>query len=56
MLEYHEQLKSYMINYYKNVFVELEEGNFSMDESQRIFQKFSMRTTPILRHLILRMK
>jgi hypothetical protein len=33
MIEGHEQHKSYITNYYKNLFGEPEEGNFSMDES-----------------------
>ena len=32
-IEGHEQLKSYITNYYKNMFRVLEEGNFMMDES-----------------------
>ena len=34
MIEGHEQLKSYITNYYKNLFGEPEEGNFSMDETR----------------------
>jgi hypothetical protein len=34
LIEGHEQLKSYITNYYKNLFGQPEEGNFSMDESQ----------------------
>jgi hypothetical protein len=34
MIESHEQLMSYITNYYKNLFGEPEEGNFSMDESR----------------------
>lgn len=34
MIEGHEQLKSYITNYYKNLFGAPEEGNFSMDESR----------------------
>nr|XP_045089534.1 uncharacterized protein LOC123497248 [Aegilops tauschii subsp. strangulata] len=33
-IEGHEQLKSYITNYYKNLFGAPEEGNFSMDESR----------------------
>ena len=33
-IEGHEQLKSYITNYYKNLFGTPEEGNFSMDESR----------------------
>jgi hypothetical protein len=33
-IEDHEQLKSYITNYYKILFGELEEGGFSMDESR----------------------
>ena len=33
-IEGHEQLKSFITKYYKNLFGEPEEGNFSMDESQ----------------------
>ena len=32
-IEGHEQLKSYITNYYKNLFGAIEEGNFSMDET-----------------------
>lgn len=34
MIEGHDQLKSYITNYYKNLFEAPEEGNFSMDESR----------------------
>ena len=34
MIEGHEQLKSYITSYYKNLFGTPEEGNFSMDESR----------------------
>ena len=34
MIVWHEQLKTYTTNYYKNPFEALEEGNFSMDESR----------------------
>jgi hypothetical protein len=30
------QFKSYIANYYKSLFRELEEGNFSMDESRTV--------------------
>ena len=33
-IEGHEQLKSYITNYYKNLFGAPQEGNFSMDESR----------------------
>ena len=33
-IEGHEQLKSYITNYYKNLFGAPEEGNFSMDETR----------------------
>ena len=33
-IEGHEQLKSYITNYYKGLFGAPEEGNFSMDESR----------------------
>jgi hypothetical protein len=33
-IEGHEQLKSYITNYYKNLFGEPVEGNFTMDESR----------------------
>jgi hypothetical protein len=33
-VEGHEQLKSYIINYYKNLFGEPGEGNFTMDETR----------------------
>ena len=33
LIEGQEQLKSYITNYYKNMFGEPEEGNFSMDET-----------------------
>jgi hypothetical protein len=33
VIEGHEQLKSYITNYYKQLFRDPEEGNFSMDES-----------------------
>jgi mannosylglycoprotein endo-beta-mannosidase len=32
--EGHEQLKSYIKNYYKNLFGKLDEGNFTMDEAR----------------------
>jgi hypothetical protein len=32
MIEGHEQLKSYITKYYKNLFGEPLEGNFTMDE------------------------
>jgi hypothetical protein len=32
--ESHEQLKSYITTYYKNLLDESEEGNFSMDKSR----------------------
>ena len=34
MIEGHEHLKSYITKYYKGLFGEPEEGNFSMDESR----------------------
>jgi hypothetical protein len=34
MIEGQEQLKSYITNYYKNLFGEPDEGNFTMDESR----------------------
>ena len=34
VIEGHEHLKSYITKYYKNMFGEPKEGNFSMDESQ----------------------
>ena len=34
MIEGHDQLKSYITNYYKNLFGAPEEGNFSMDETR----------------------
>ena len=34
LIEDHEQLKTYITNYYKNLFGKPEEGNFSMDESR----------------------
>ena len=34
LIEGHEQLKTYITNYYKNLFGKPEEGNFSMDESR----------------------
>jgi mannosylglycoprotein endo-beta-mannosidase len=33
-IEGHEQLKSYITNYYKNLFGESDEGNFTTDESR----------------------
>jgi hypothetical protein len=35
-MEGHEQFKSYNANYYKSLFREPEEGNFSMDESRTV--------------------
>jgi hypothetical protein len=34
--EGHVQFKSYIANYYKSLFREPEEGNFSMDESRTV--------------------
>ena len=34
MIEGHEQLKSYITNYYKGMFRAPEEGNFTLDESR----------------------
>jgi hypothetical protein len=34
MVEGYGQLKTYITNYYKNLFGDLDEGNFSMDESR----------------------
>ncbi len=34
MIEGHEQLKSYITNYYKGLFGAPEEGNFTLDESR----------------------
>jgi hypothetical protein len=34
LIEGHEQLKSYITNYYKNLFGPLEESSFSLDETQ----------------------
>jgi hypothetical protein len=34
VIEGHEQLKSYIANYYKSLFGEPEEGHFSIDESR----------------------
>jgi hypothetical protein len=34
LIEGHEQLKYYITNYYKNLFGDPKEGNFSMDESR----------------------
>jgi hypothetical protein len=34
MIEGHEQLKSYITNYYKTLFGEPEEGNFSIDQTR----------------------
>jgi hypothetical protein len=33
-IEGHDQLRSYITNYYKGLFGELKEDNFSMDESR----------------------
>jgi hypothetical protein len=35
-IEGHEQHKSYITNYYKNLFGEPVEGNFTMDESEQM--------------------
>jgi hypothetical protein len=34
LIEGHEHLKSYITNYYKGLFVSLEESSFSLDETQ----------------------
>jgi hypothetical protein len=58
-IEGHEQLKSYITNYYKSLFRDHEESNFSMDETRAelmTFLKFSMREILFLLLLILRRK
>jgi hypothetical protein len=53
-IEGHEHLKSYITNYYKDIFGASEEGNFSLE--QMITPRFPTRKIAFLRHNILRME